>query len=452
MAFLMFMLLAVFLISAYFLGDKDLLSPWFLLCLMIFAMFAIVLLNYGNWDVKINPLFVLYVGTAIISFGFGGILIKCVSLKSTVKAGSSTGLSNRIPVDEANIKHRYPAYLLLVVSCGLALIYIYKLLSDVSDVASFSGKLRKIYENTVDGYTPGFIYNQILEVITAIAYVNTFRLMVRIFSHKDKANIFVLILPILFFIAAALITTDRNIFLRYAFYFICLYVLFLKENYRKKNVNLKIIQKVFIFGIIAVLIFFVLGKTKQYSSSFIDSLSIYGGSGLYNYNLWLEDFEGPFLYGNATFSTFLTSFNTILEYIGINANIQTLDRFDKFIEFNTSNGYFYSSNIYSALKPFTEDFGYLGVIIFPFIIGAFYQWLFILSKKKKYGLAWILYCMLIYPIFFFPIADQLFGRFTLGFVYELVWIIIIYNLVIGRRRVAVKRAIPKVNGVQNAKQ
>ena len=73
-------------------------------------------------------------------------------------------------------------------------------------------------------------------------------------------------------------------------------------------------------------------------------------------------------------------------------------------------------------------------------------------KKKKYGLAWILYCMLIYPIFFFPIADQLFGRFTLGFVYELVWIIIIYNLVIGRRRVAVKRAIPKVNGVQNAKQ
>ena len=334
MAFLMFMLLAVFLISAYFLGDKDLLSPWFLLCLMIFAMFAIVLLNYGNWDVKINPLFVLYVGTAIISFGFGGILIKCVSLKSTVKAGPS----NRIPVDEAKIKRRYPAYLLLVVSCGLALIYIYKLLSDVSDIASFSGKLRKIYENTVDGYTPGFIYNQILEVITAIAYVNTFRLMVRIFSHKDKANIFVLILPILFFIAATLITTDRNIFLRYAFYFICLYVLFLKENYRKKNVNLKIIQKVLIFGIFAILIFFVLGKLKQYSSDFNDSLSIYGGSGLYNYNLWLEDFEGPFLYGNATFSTFLTSFNTILEYIGINANIQTLDRFDKFIEFNTSNG------------------------------------------------------------------------------------------------------------------
>ena len=50
----MFTILAIFLIAAYFLGDKDLLSPWFLLCLMIFAMFIIILLNYNNWDVEIN--------------------------------------------------------------------------------------------------------------------------------------------------------------------------------------------------------------------------------------------------------------------------------------------------------------------------------------------------------------------------------------------------------------
>lgn len=449
MAFLMFTILAIFLIAAYFLGDKDLLSPWFLLCLMIFAMFIIILLNYNNWDVEINKWFILYVSTAIISFGFGGAFVKCFYTLPSSKTQSS----KKVSVFEAKVVKPYPQYLFLVVSSVLAVLYIYKLLSDVSDVASFSGKLRKIYDNTVNGYTPGFIYNQMREIITAIAYVNTYRLMIRFYARKDKANIFILILPILLFIIAALITTDRNIFLRYAIYFVCLYVLFFYENYKKKNVNFKIIQKVLILGVIALIIFFILGKMKQYSSNFFNSLSIYGGSGLYNYNLWLKDFDGSLLYGNATFSTFLTSFKTVLNYIGINLDIDALDRFEAFIEFKSSNGYIYSSNIYSALKPYTADFGYLGVILFPFIIGAFYQWLYVRAKRHKYAYPWLLYSMLIYPVLFFPILEQLFGRFTLGFIYELVWLAIIYYFAIGgRKRILVKKIVPNVNGAQNAKQ
>ncbi|MDE6790955.1 MAG: oligosaccharide repeat unit polymerase, partial [Clostridia bacterium] len=302
------------------------------------------------------------------------------------------------------------------------------------------------------GYTPGFLFNQMREIITAIAYVNTFRLMIRLFSgkNKDSISIIALLIPIVVFVAMVLVTSDRNIFIRYAFYFICLYVLFFRENCRKRNVNLRIIQKVIILGVILLLIFFLLGKLKQYSSGLTRVIGIYGGSGLYDFNLWIEDFKGPFLNGNATFTALLGSLKTIFGYIGIDLNVETLNRFDAFIEYKSANGYIYSSNIYSAMKPFVEDFGYFGVILFPFIIGAFYQWLFNKMKKRKYGFGWVVYSMLIYPVLFFPIAEQLFGRFTLGFVYELFWLSVLYFAIFGKKKHrSVTRQSAKVTGVLN---
>ncbi len=447
MALLTFMLLAIFLIVAYFTGKKDLLSPWFLLCLMFFATYIIILFNYNNWEVKINRSFVIYLSTAIFSFGMGGLLVKHICLPTAKKSRTY-----KLCVEDADLQNCYPVYLLLIVSAVFTIIYSYKLLSSVAD-APLGDRLRKIYDNIVNNnYTPGFVYNQMREIITAIAYVNTYRLMIKLFSRKDSINIFALVLPIFLFVVMALVTSDRNIFIRYAFYFICLYVLFFRENYKQKNANIKIIQKVLILGVIALITFYIMGKMKQYSSDLKRALSIYGGSGLYNFNLWIKDFDEPLMYGTATFSTFLNSFKTVLGYIGINFDVDTLDRFDEFIKYKSYNGYVYSSNIYSALKPFTQDFGYFGVIIFPFIVGAFYQWLFAKAKKHRYGFSWILYCMLIYPVLFFPIAEQLFGRFTLGFIYELFWLSVIYYLTIGRKKkIKDKRRIRYVEGVQNAK-
>ncbi len=430
MAFLMCALLAVFVIVAYFTGKKNLLSPWFLLCFMFFVTFLIVLFNYVNWEVKINGIFVLYVCTAIISFGLGGKLISRIMHSTSVNAQSSS----KISVDDANLKRRYPIYFLLILSACLSVLYMHKLLSDAG-AGSLSDKLRKIYDSIVENnYTPGFIYNQMREIVTAIAYINTYRLMIKLFSRKDKISVIALILPILNFIATVLVASDRNVFIRYAFYFICLYVLFFTENYKKKNANVKIIKRIAIMGIIAVVLFFLFGKMKQYSSDFVRSISIYGGSGLYNFNLWVKDYNEPLMYGNATFSTFLNSLKTILGYAGINLDVHTFNRFDVFIKFESANGYSYSSNIYSALKPYVEDFGYFGVILFPFIIGALFQLLFINAKKVKYNFAWLVYCMMIYSVLFFPIAEQFFGRFTLGFIYEIGWLSIFYFGIFGIKK------------------
>ncbi len=432
MAFLFFAIIVAFVIIAYYFGNKELLSPWFLLCLAIFASYLIILINYSNWDVNINGTFILYIVTAIIAFGAGCLLVK--ALKPLPVRGVN-GLI-KVSVDDAALQRRYPANIFIIISIICAALYIYKLLSDAGDATSLSGKIRAIYEKIVnEDYSPGIFFNQLLEIVIAIAYVNTYRLMMRLFSKKDRLSIFKLLIPVFAAVIVILISSDRNIFIRYAIYIVCLFVLFFIQNYKKKNANLKIVQIVIVFVLIFVLIFFLLGKAKQYSSNLFNSLSIYGGSGLYNFNLWVEDFNEPLMYGKSTFFTFLNSLQSIFKSFGLDfGDFGLVTRFDPFITYNSSNGYAYSSNIYTALKPYVEDFGYFGVVLFPFIIGAFYQWLFTRAKKSHYGFNWILFCMLIYPIIFFPILEQLFRRFHLGFIYEIGWCAIIYFSVFGRRK------------------
>ncbi len=452
MAFFFLAIIVAFVLIAYFLGNKDLLSPWFLLCLAIFASYSIILLNYTNWEVKINGTFILYVTTAIIAFGAGCLL---VSALRPLPAAADRGLI-KVRVDDYNYKKPYPVNLFIVLSVVCAALYVYRLFSDAgSEASSISEKIRAIYDKIVnENYSPGFIFNQCFEILTAVAYVNTYRLFLRFYSKTDKISRIKLIIPIAVFLVAVVFSSDRNIFIRYAFYAICLLVLFFRENYGKKNVNLKIIQIVVILMLVMVLLFFLMGTLKQYKSDIFKSLSIYGGSGLYDFNLWIKDFNEPLMHGKSTFYTFLTSVQTVFKPLGVDfGDFGLVTRFDPFISYASSNGYVYSSNIYTALKPYVEDFGYFGVIIFPFVIGLFYQWLFLRAKKSKYGFNWVLFCMLIYPVIFFPILEQLFRRFHLGLIYEIGWCAIIYFSVFRRRNKSTNKVMPaKLEGQCNERR
>ena len=212
------------------------------------------------------------------------------------------------------------------------------------------------------------------------------------------------------------------------------------------------LRRVALMVIIVVIAFFVMGLAKQYKSSFLDSISVYGGSGLYNFNLWLESTGGGNVGGGSeTFGTFIRIISTLLKRVGIDIDIHTFERFYEFIIFRAENGYVYSSNIYSALRPFVADLGYFGAVFFPFLLGMFYQWLYLRAKRYKYKFSWAVYSMLLYPIIFFPVVEQLFNRFTLGFVYELVWLAIIYYSVYGGRRygrIARRAPVKAVQGVK----
>ncbi len=450
MALLMFLLLMALTIISYFSGKRNLLSPWFLLCLVFLATFSIVILNYNKWDVDINSNFVLYVTTAILSFGGGCILVQSLpKAKTTAQTNKQLLYSSDLRI----ISVKYPVNIFIFISLACTLIYIIKLFIDAGDNNSFTDTLRRIYEmQSVGDYSPGFIYNQLREVVVAITYLNVFRLLIGFYSKKDKVSFIKLFIPIILFLIMALVSTDRNLFLRFAIYCLCVWIFVYSSKQNCKNVNIKIVIRAILILVIFAVVFFMLGMAKQYESKFFDQISIYSASGLNNFNIWIKDFNDPLYYGQSTFTTFLGSLGTVLKIFGIEIS-GSVEQIDKFIIYTSGSGFYYESNIYSALKPFLEDFGYFGVIVFPFFSGVFYNWLFLKIRKGNFNIYIILYCLLIYPVIYYPILEQLFRRFHLGFIYELVWLSLLFYFVFIRKKNNVNvKSVNSLEGLYDGKK
>lgn len=435
MAVVTLILLAIAVAVAYVRGKRDLLSPWFLLCLALFVSFFIVLINYANWEVHIYAVFTLYVMTAVVAFGLG-----------TAVVGNRKSNTAAICIDtQKYTKRKYPTFALMSISLLVTAVYLIKVIIDAGvGSGGFSGLLRGIYNNIVDNkYSPGAFFNQLREISCAIAYMSMFRLIIRLYSKNDKVSIIGLAVPIVLFLALSLISSDRNIFLRYAIFAICVWVIVYRGRKKKvknimvkKTTNREVIVKGLLLIVIVFVIFYLFGKAKLYTSNFGRMLGIYGGSGLYNFNMWLHGFNGPHRFGQMTFHTLLTTIGTLLSPLGIRFNLSSADI--GFITYSAANGYVYSSNIYSALACYVMDFGYIGVIVFPFILGVIFQAISNRAKVKG-GFATFAFCLLIYPLIYFPIAEQFFGRFHLGFVYEIVWAAIVYHSIYRKKRTVYAR-------------
>ncbi|WP_261447090.1 hypothetical protein, partial [Streptococcus mitis] len=72
-----------------------------------------------------------------------------------------------------------------------------------------------------------------------------------------------------------------------------------------KNINFKIIRNSIVFGLIALGTFYIFGQMKGYTSNFQRVVGLYGGSGLYNFNIYLDKFPSVSLqWGSETFKVF----------------------------------------------------------------------------------------------------------------------------------------------------
>ncbi len=439
MAFVLLAILIALTVAAYRFGGKDLLSPWFLMCLITLVSFLLVLFNYAKWEVTIYPKFVLYIVTALCSFGFGCLLIK---LSCPTAFSRKT---QRLSIAEAVVAIKYPALLVAVFSLFVTFGYIGSMFLGARNAlggGSFTAVLRAIYNVQ---YDPGFLFNQMMEISVALAYVSVYQLFSRIARRGDRTSIFLLLIPIVDALLVCLFSTDRNKFLQFAIFIVVMFMLFYRENTKRSHSNRFIVVIVALIGVAIVVLFFLLGKSKQYTSSFLDQISIYGGSGLYCFNLWLEDFQGPYLYGQSMFGTPISVIEYVLQTIGLHVDFGGIgiNPIDEAIAFTTANGYYFNSNVYSAMRVYVEDFGYLGMMFVPFALGLFYQWLYSRVKRKKYSCWWILYAILISPVIYFPILERLFRRLHFGFLYELVWPSLLYYLLLvmpRRRRAAREKA------------
>ena len=386
-------------------------------------------MELDNWELDLNYTFVLYLFTAILSFGAACFLVDAAYEKTGNSLLTKTAEYTRVlePME-------YPVLFTALLSVACTAVYIYLMLKRVDTSHGLTTTLRNIYEYIVNGSTSDFVLHQFLEVVVALAKINVFAMFYQKYVNRERMKIGYLV-PVVCYMFCMVISTDRNIFLRFVLYTLCLWIFFY-SYYSKKEIeatNRKVFfQTAFYIAILAV-VFFALGKMKNYTSNLKRMLSIYAGSGLYNFNLFLKNHSSTSLkMGQSTFSELL---NTLKAFGLFGGNANTVAEHGKFITFTARNGYVYSSNIYSAMRPYAEDFGYLGMIIYPFFLGAFYEVLYIKAKTAKAGFKWILYALLMYSIVYFPIAEQFFWRFHLGLVYEIGWVTVFYLLFFNDNRI-----------------
>ena len=397
-----------------YINRKDFSSPSVLLSASFLMAAMIFIWNIDNWELEIYGKTVIYVATAMVAFSLGTFIVRCLTSKVTVINNTNYVISH--------IEGRsFAGFAVISILCSS--IYIAKNFKGVGNLLSFTQVLYMAYINATSTNESNVLLNQMKEIPIAIAYVTTYVLMVAR-DKKIRVKKLGLYISIVAFAILSIMTTDRNIILRYVIYTVCLWILFYKNrvDISKQKKNRTIVKKVIIILAVASVAFWGLGKAKQYTSNFERAIGIYGGSGLYNFNLTINN-EEPLQYGASTFNA-LSS--TVYAILGHRSN-EVIH--GAFINYRSSNGYIYSSNIYSALKPYTNDFGYLGVILFPLIIGFFFEFLFHMTKRRSYGFTWVFYAMSIYPLLYFSIAEQFFVRFHMGRVYEIFWVVFFYFII-----------------------
>ena len=410
MNIIIFIFFIMFVYISYIVGNRDILSPWFILCFMFFFCLIVTLVNVYNWDThySFEGIWCLIIG--IGSWGIGSIVAKKIQLKEK-------NITLKMSTRKISIK-KYPTITVMLVSNILTIIYIYKM-TQFAGTINILKNLRIVYDKTITGASIGFIGNQVFIILQVLAYISIYILL----KKKRCKKIFVLV-PILEYCICMIISTDRNTFIRCFIYTFCIFILLYRPT-QKSNINFKIVKKAIPFISLGIVAFFLLGKSKNYQSNFGRAISIYTGSGLYAFTLFVQQFNTTEMtYG---FSTFYTIFG-VFQKIGIPFKELSGYRFEKFIEYASTNGYYFSTNVYTALKRYFEDFGMWGIVFIPLISGFCYDIFYRYINKSEKDLSKIFYAMLIYPIIYYPIMEQMFTRMHLGTVYEIMWMYVLFNI------------------------
>lgn len=404
---------------------RSLIRPSVVFLLSIVLASSIIMFNQRNWDVVLSSRFMLYTLTAIASFFIGTLVTDYLLLR---KKSPISDISKETVSVLAS-----PSKLLFYVAILAMIAYVFLIFRGIELSPDVSFMLRQIYDRNVEhNGSNTFIVNQLVKLLTAIANISFFQFLLDKYVVKTGKGQWAHGVAILLFLLMAAISTDRNILLRFFIYCIVLWILFFTAQHKGKITqdHLKPLLKLALYLLLAIAIFYLFGKLKGYKSDFGRSISLYGGSGLYNFNLYLKDaFPIQYQWGAVTFRSFLG----VLGRLGIDSLVQKGPVFSEFIIYESSTGFMYESNIYSAMRPFVEDFGYGGVVILPFIMGLFFETMYSFTRKSQYGFSWILYALTIYPLAYFSILEQFFSRFHLGSLYEIGWVLILYWYIRNRR-------------------
>ena len=209
-----------------------------------------------------------------------------------------------------------------------------------------------------------------------------------------------------------------------------MYLMLYLESRKVKKIPIKKLIKYILIGMGGLASFQVLGSIlgRTVQADFNQYLAVYFAGGIRNLNEYLKGFSTKAdVFGKM-------SFIYLNNYIGNKFHNEKLI-YPLDLPYLSANGH-NSGNIYTTFYAYIYDFGYIGVVILPLIMGAISMFVFtrvkrnITKKQKLVNLSLILYGYMFYLLFFSFFSNKFYeGILSLGFFKRMfIWIVATFLL------------------------
>lgn len=433
--YLLLILLIVICGNSYILSKKDVFSPpvVFSGIFIVSSLIAIPNLKVWNFDMGIRTFSVILLGVFSFVVGYYGIYF----LRKK--------FSGRNELSILISSNTYIRPYKLIIIFFIQLITIYLLYRDISLIANNMGggydlsekiflyRTNLIVNNSEEGQL-SFLAQHLKFFCKVFSYFLMYKLLDEYFCYK-KIKIKYIFL-IIIGVGMTFLTGARGEFVFSVIYFgILFYVFWKRKNCWRKNCSLKNIFIILISIAVAIMVFssiglILLGREEQLGTGDLwfniwQQISMYVAAPLKLLDLYMyTDFNTEKL------PLGIVTFKNIYSFLGRRFDIESWQvPLLLGSEFRRDNGAILG-NVYTAFRTYLIDFGYLGVIVLPLIMGIILAYLYfsIIYKKQRCVLD---YNIIIYVFCYMYMMNSFFieSFYRSVFSFEIIEYLIYYKLI-----------------------
>lgn len=403
--FLLFITLIVeYAIGYKLMKDQEIGAPSLIVCITMAGSTAIGIIgNYLYWDTDIHWKTYWLVACSSIAM----ILADVILCRFNTRRKKIVLFSLRKNYDIETWK-----IIFIIVLDVITLVLQFKnVLANVgfNSIAETLFEYRTMYNaGDIEEAQTGLLSNLVL-LTTFVAYIFTYIFLYNLINDRKRIKNYIYLVPVLLHFVSGLLDGARgklvNVILAGIFY---AYYIYNEKNGWKRSNNAKLAKKIIIISVIGIFIFVqlgvVIGRT-QYSFGPLFELCEYAGGEV----ILLDQFINDASVDKGAFgqSTFVNIYSFLADHLGI-----IHEKLDLYA-YRTSNNV-PLGNVYTALMPWYNDFGFIGTIILSVLFIIIFSWWYRkLNKIKKRG--WNIYWIVMYGyfvncLFLFIFNNRLFSR------------------------------------------
>ena len=415
---LLLIFLILLLMISYLACDRDMMAPNVLyLAGFILAVIAADM-NITAWGIDLSIKTMVVVLTGAISFIGAGAVYRMAHGRRLIQ--------ETVEIEHIQIA-RWKNIFVIVFGMVTMLLY-YKeavRLSAYADSYWKSFGVMVAYKRVVSygSVTLNPIVNQMTKVVYSFGYIYMYIFMNNIFASREKNRIIKNIeylLPAFLFVAMSIIKGNRVDIMQLVVMGVFLYYMFLHRKVGwNKHISGKMLKKAFLIFAIGMIIFYYMKELvgRVSSLNFLEYVTQYIGGSIQLLDQYIKDSTKS----NAVpFGETLTGLITGFRKLGL-----TTVTLRKQLEFRYTPTGIYLGNVYTALRRYYNDAGWIGVVLFPatlsLIMNAFYRRVRLYKNNSiKHIYKTIVYASLLYVVPFQAMEDSFYiNKVTIGYLIEL---------------------------------